>query len=197
MKTLFLSGMFHITHPTSSLRGGGGIPPGAFMIDSAARANDRPVLVDKKPVSANDMAEEWGQLQSERAPLVLSTKPSGVCLPVPLPPDTCHLETHPSCHIARPVMVSYWFLDSKLRDERSARASFLAAADGNQLFEFSWHSNTSSVLRVTNYLTSDIVWQKNLQRFNHFLLTEKRKRGFMVCLSHNYCARNSKPFEGI
>lgn len=57
MKTLFLSGMFHITHPTSSWLEEEN-PPGAVMIDSTARANDRPVLVDKKPVSANDMAEQ-------------------------------------------------------------------------------------------------------------------------------------------
>lgn len=59
--------MFHITHPTSFLSTRGEPPLGALMIDGTARTNDRSVLVDKKPVSANDMAAEWGQLQSERA----------------------------------------------------------------------------------------------------------------------------------
>lgn len=77
------------------------------MIDSTARANDRPIPVDKKPVSANDMSEEKGQPQSERALLVLSGRPSGVCLPVAFPPDTCHLATHPTCHSAGPVMAQY------------------------------------------------------------------------------------------
>lgn len=78
MKTLFLSGMFHITHPTSSWIEGES-PQRAFMTDSTGRANDRPVLVDNKPVSANDMAEIWGQPQFECAQLVLSVRPSGVC----------------------------------------------------------------------------------------------------------------------
>ena len=63
-------------------------PPGAFVIDSTARANDRPVLVDNKPVSANDVTEDWRQPQSERALLILPVRPSGVCLTMPLPPLT-------------------------------------------------------------------------------------------------------------
>lgn len=51
---------WHVSHNSSSLflNGRGESPLGAVMTDSAARANDRPVLVDKKPVAANDMAEE-------------------------------------------------------------------------------------------------------------------------------------------
>lgn len=55
MKTQFLIGMFHITHPTHSWERKA-IPKGEFMIDSLSRANDSTVLFNNKPVSANDFA---------------------------------------------------------------------------------------------------------------------------------------------
>lgn len=50
MKTQFLNGMFHITHPTSCLIEERRILLGVFMTDRAARANDKPVGNHNEPM---------------------------------------------------------------------------------------------------------------------------------------------------
>lgn len=51
---------WHVSHNSSQpfVNGEVRIPLGDCLIDSSARANDRPVPVDNKPVSANDTAED-------------------------------------------------------------------------------------------------------------------------------------------
>lgn len=130
---------WHASHNSSSLfLNGRGETPGSLMIDSTVWANDSTVLVNNRPVPANDMVVEWGQSRSECALLLLSVWPSDVWLAVPLQPDTCHLATHPGRHRARPIMAFYWFPNSNLRAKRLH--SFSGCPDGNRFLWYSQHT---------------------------------------------------------
>lgn len=188
--------MFHITHPTSFLSTRGESPLGALMIDGTARTNDRSVLVDKKPVSANDMAAEWGQLQSERALFCWFCLLGQVVCVSAHAVTSWHLSLSDTLQLSQRSPCNGLILISWFKAERwtAGRVFFFlfffwVATDGNEFFGCSCHSNTSLVLRVTKCLNSDVG-------FYHYLHTWKRKATLRHSSIHRssqkYCARTAK-----